>query len=299
MATREIMTTRETALRDVFYPDGKGVPNSVLLQAIPRTRLSTVLPNLGGEMLDAVQKEIQTNTDKVLQMTPLDILVEGWMNFREVAKTLEDSREKPNEPILKPLVKHTMKSEHHPSIEMFLDNASIWKLEFEITASLEVEGATLKIQDGYITHLLSGTAVGKFDLSYSGKTLAERETNKFTLPGEVQLRPEVVPAIHVGKMQETPATQACLDGRSGEVAGQTFPLTDDMVIGRSSSSSIHLSDSTVSRQHARIRMGKRQWFIQDLNSSTGIFVNGEPVSAKALQNGDIIRIGKSEFQFRE
>jgi hypothetical protein len=84
---------------------------------------------------------------------------------------------------------------------------------------------------------------------------------------------------------------------SGELAGQTVLLRDRMIVGRGSGSTLKLKDRTVSRQHAVFRFAGGQWFIQDLNSQTGTFVNDARIQATSLKNGDRIRIGSSVFEF--
>jgi len=89
-----------------------------------------------------------------------------------------------------------------------------------------------------------------------------------------------------------------LVGIAGEVIGRSTPVSDGMVIGRGAACQLRLSERAVSRQHASLRYAQGQWFIQDLQSTTGTWVNGQRVTASALKNGDHIRIGSSEFEFR-
>lgn len=100
-----------------------------------------------------------------------------------------------------------------------------------------------------------------------------------------------------GGQARSPAAK--FKGLTGEAAGKVYSLNDGAVIGRSSESALRLSDPVVSRQHARLRYGGNRWFIQDMQSAAGIFVNGKRVEAAALKNGDRVRVGKVEFEFRE
>jgi hypothetical protein len=85
---------------------------------------------------------------------------------------------------------------------------------------------------------------------------------------------------------------------SGALAGRTTSIpTSGLVIGRGSACNLRLDDPVVSRQHARIRHATGAWFIQDLNSSGGTFVNGQRVQATRLNSGDQIQIGSSVFMF--
>ena len=65
-------------------------------------------------------------------------------------------------------------------------------------------------------------------------------------------------------------------------------------IGSGSKNDIILSDNYVSEQHATIALLKnKNYFIQDLNSSNGTFVNGERVDSKNFTRTDIVRIANS------
>ena len=93
-----------------------------------------------------------------------------------------------------------------------------------------------------------------------------------------------------------PSTQPVLVDPSGHRINVTLA---DFTIGRSSSCSLRLSDPTVSRQHACLRYASRKWYIQDMNSAGGTYVNGTRVNATPLNNGDRIRVGSTEFEFNE
>lgn len=288
------MNTRDTPLVDIFFPKGTGIPDSVITSRVsPLPRLEMAFPNLGKDILGAVQKDVKASTNKMLQMRPLDILEEGWKRYKEVLDALSDSKKNPTDPILKPLIRHTIKSIHHPYLQLCLDENPVWKLEFEITASLEVQGVLMKIHNGTITDILSGACQGKFKLVCLDQLLAETKSIKFNLPGEISMRTAIV------QDQPVSAQTARLTGIGGELTGEVFNLMDNLVIGRSSSSSIRLHDSTVSRHHARLRCAVNRWYVQDMESAIGTYVNGKRVDAIALNDGDRIRIGKAEFEFRE
>jgi hypothetical protein len=83
--------------------------------------------------------------------------------------------------------------------------------------------------------------------------------------------------------------------RSGAQAGMEFPLDRPVVrIGRGSGSDIILQDSQASRQHAEISQQGDQYYIRDLGSMNGTFVNEERLTApRLLQPGDQVRIGNT------
>lgn len=70
----------------------------------------------------------------------------------------------------------------------------------------------------------------------------------------------------------------------------------NIIIGRESTNDITISHSLVSRMHAEIYQEKNEWYIKDLNSTNGTFVNGKQVkSATKLNVMDTIYIGQTKF----
>lgn len=63
------------------------------------------------------------------------------------------------------------------------------------------------------------------------------------------------------------------------------------LIGRTAGNHLVLRDTRISRRHARIVSEEGGWVIEDLESSYGVFVNGERVGRRALEAGDRIEFG--------
>jgi len=83
---------------------------------------------------------------------------------------------------------------------------------------------------------------------------------------------------------------------SGSREGERVPLSSDsIVIGRSSDADVTLPDEATSSRHAELVLEDGRWLIRDLNSSNGIEVNGEKVTAGWVARGDAIKIGNSRF----
>jgi len=74
---------------------------------------------------------------------------------------------------------------------------------------------------------------------------------------------------------------------------------DETIIGRDGSCDIPIDNIAVSREHARITKeqsriskGPGDYFVEDMGSANGTFVNGHKVDKKMLNTGDEITIGK-------
>ena len=71
-------------------------------------------------------------------------------------------------------------------------------------------------------------------------------------------------------------------------------------IGRDLDCQISVNDNTVSGKHAVLLYREGSYFIQDSLSTSGTRVNGSDtgVNAVALNDGDVIQVGKTVFKFR-
>ena len=69
-------------------------------------------------------------------------------------------------------------------------------------------------------------------------------------------------------------------------------------MGRESSNDIVVQDINASRRHAELRLNTQGiWVITDLGSMNGTLVNGVSVASRPLYPGDIVTIGKTDFEF--
>ena len=82
------------------------------------------------------------------------------------------------------------------------------------------------------------------------------------------------------------------------VDGQQVALTEGTTrIGRSPTADICLEDPSVSRRHAMILREGESVRILDDRSLNGVFVNGERVTARVLEDGDVLQLGRNELVF--
>ncbi len=91
-----------------------------------------------------------------------------------------------------------------------------------------------------------------------------------------------------------------LRGMSASVSGRTFAISGStMVVGRAPDCSIHLDESSVSSEHARLVRDDGGWRVINLLSTNGTFVNDKKISNAAINDGDRVRFGGAEFIFND
>jgi hypothetical protein len=97
------------------------------------------------------------------------------------------------------------------------------------------------------------------------------------------------------RLEETEALLR-VEQAPGLEAGSAFDLVGGAVLGRGDAVDIHLEDPFASTHHARISWEGSTVMIEDLGSTNGTYLNGDPLDGPApLHVGDRIRIGDSEF----
>jgi FHA domain len=85
---------------------------------------------------------------------------------------------------------------------------------------------------------------------------------------------------------------------AGLRAGAAYDLSDGALLGRGEQADIQLEDGFASTSHARLVPHGDVIVLEDLGSTNGTYLNGEPLSGpQPLHVGDKIRIGDSEFTF--
>lgn len=108
---------------------------------------------------------------------------------------------------------------------------------------------------------------------------------------------EVERAVGGLKTKQVPNLLAELKVMTGSLAGKSFPLGYETVLGRITGDII-LEDSSVSRKHARIIFANNSYVIENLSSTNPVIVNGDRISAsKELKNGDEIILGVIKLKF--
>lgn len=81
-------------------------------------------------------------------------------------------------------------------------------------------------------------------------------------------------------------------GQTDLSPGDSFTLGRVNSLGRSPTNSIPLFDTFVSTEHALLTFREGKWWLEDLGSTNGTFLNGQRVEQPSLvRQGDIVQIG--------
>ena len=105
--------------------------------------------------------------------------------------------------------------------------------------------------------------------------------------------PDGTPVVNIADFEASlPDGEDCLICIHGAKIGQRFTLsTEDLVLGRGSSSDVSIKHTTISRRHATIERKENRRVVVDMGSTNGVYVNGKQVQREVLRSGDHLRLG--------
>jgi hypothetical protein len=79
--------------------------------------------------------------------------------------------------------------------------------------------------------------------------------------------------------------------------GDRITIEGAATIGRDSDNQMMVDDTTVSGRHAAVFYRDGRWWLEDLGSTNGTWVNGQPIqSTEPVSSGDLIQIGRVSFR---
>lgn len=188
------MNNSINTLADFFLSDAKTLSKDQRSSIETSKQIEELKKNLQKEaeslkwppILDQVADKIAD----LLNITIKDIMVGAWNNYHYLDKYLDRSRYAPDETILVPLAEHTIKSKHHPCIEILVNDCVIDDIKLDITVAFKLKGIMLTIRDGKIRQIQTGTCKGSGTVKYEQMILAQKELSTISLPGKISLGDE-------------------------------------------------------------------------------------------------------------
>jgi pSer/pThr/pTyr-binding forkhead associated (FHA) protein len=105
------------------------------------------------------------------------------------------------------------------------------------------------------------------------------------------------PAIKPKGGGKAPRSVAVIDERGSKV--ETIRLNGTLQVGRADACQVQVPDTYASAFHARIFSRDGGWFLEDLGSTNGTYLNQRRITSPAeLRAGDKVRIGKTTLEFK-
>lgn len=134
------------------------------------------------------------------------------------------------------------------------------------------------------------TTVGMEDLK---SAIAELQWVEFAARTSTQLRP----GIDDTAPQEMPPVGRLVLSLKGEVVTEAYLVPGRYIIGRTSDNDLQVDSRFVSRHHAQVVTTTEGSWIEDLNSTNGVYVRGKRIRRHRLAEGDVVQIGQHSLTY--
>ena len=118
-------------------------------------------------------------------------------------------------------------------------------------------------------------------------------------PGAMSQEPDLTPGAGLPRSEPAPEVSKVVI-TAGPKAGTTIDLpVTGLIIGRSSSAGLQVSDDYTSNRHAKVSKVDGVWTLEDLGSTNGTFLSGKRVSVPVeVPPNTTVRIGTTQFELR-
>jgi hypothetical protein len=149
--------------------------------------------NLGGELggltpatRTAVAREITATVASLLNVNPVDVLVGGWREYKQITDAARGTLAATGSTELLALATHQITETLNPSVDVLVDGYRVAALPLSITIVCDVEAMLAKISAGRLVAIESGRCSVTAALAIADAQITSR-TTRFDLPGAVSL----------------------------------------------------------------------------------------------------------------
>jgi len=173
---------------DSFFTSGNEMSHYQFAKAESSEKLSSLKAKLIKEEKvhwSLAFNKVEESIEGILNIEIPDILVMAWKKYSSLLKFTDKNKYPPEEINLVELAEHTIKSEHHPSIDVLFNGDLIDKIEFTITLTLILKGIILKIKNGKILEAFAGNCSAKGTLKCENIVLVEKKSETINFPASI------------------------------------------------------------------------------------------------------------------
>ena len=153
-------------------------------------------------MLDKLGELLEINL-------PKDVLAEAWSKNKSLQEYRNSEKHPPEKTALVPLVEHSLKTSHAPSMEITMFERTLGTLELKIDADFLIKGAILEISGGRIMKIHLSEIEGKGKLQFLGVPFLEKKSS-LKIPGVFDLKEGVAIRDPFERKQKTETEAASL-----------------------------------------------------------------------------------------
>lgn len=140
---------------------------------------------------------------------PKDVMAQAWSKNKSLQEYRDFEKHPPEKTALVPLVEHSLKTSHTPSMEITMFEKTLGTLELKIDADFLIKGAILEISNGRIMKINLSEIECKGKLQLMGVPFLEKKSS-LKIPGVFDLKEGVAIRDPFERKQKTEAETAGL-----------------------------------------------------------------------------------------
>ena len=115
------------------------------------------------------------------------ILMTAWKKADALRQALADSKADPERSIYLDLVEHSIDYETNPFVEVKIKAVSVKKITLTVALNFKLKGFSLKVQDGAIIEINTGSCEAKGSIKYDKLTIAEKKLTPIKFPLTIKI----------------------------------------------------------------------------------------------------------------
>jgi len=149
-----------------------------------RSAATTVVPK---GALALIRRQVADAALEVLQIPFSDVLTGAWSRYSELMQAAELTRANPGRREDVVLAEHTVTSEHHPHVDVLVDDTLVASIQLNVQLLCTVRALTVAVERAAIVEVGSGSAHVELSVAADDVPLWTRE-HEFDVTAVVRLR---------------------------------------------------------------------------------------------------------------
>jgi hypothetical protein len=129
---------------------------------------------------ESIANEIANKIASLCDVDIIKLLAGAWNKEREIEEYMDKGHQSPGESAFVSLLEHEVKSTWPLVVEIEVRPLS-YKINLDVTIVLSLKGVKLKIEDGELTELISGSIGGKITISVESAGIWKQECKPIDL----------------------------------------------------------------------------------------------------------------------
>lgn len=146
---------------------------------------------LSASARKAVEDEIATVAEGMLDFDLGSVLVSGWRKYTELTCAAERTLAEPGSEEVVILAAHKVSSTHHPSVELLVDGVTVETFVFDLTVEFDLTGVVAVVRRGELVALRGGECIITATLTFEKIPLVPPQKRKIDLAIVVPLHPPI------------------------------------------------------------------------------------------------------------